>query len=571
MGTEYKDKFWERSYDPGVEDIAPSQWETTCVEMVRPAFEQFPHKIAVAYKGTEVTFDDLDHYSNRFAHMLLANGLQKGDVVGIHLPNIPECIIAWLGTLKAGGVVSGVSPLLSTGKMAYQLKDSGAKVLITLDAFFASRLVEIGGDLEALKLIVVAGAGGFLPRPKRIFGKLLGKIPTGRVTPIDGKVICHMDDVIRTKMFASGPPKTTILPDDLAYIQYTGGTTGLPKGVMLNHRNAVADLLLFQNWMGWEKGNDTALSALPLSHLAGLFFNKGCICSGRTQVLIPNSGDTKHICAELEKYQPNILVNVPSLFQRLLKDPGFSALDHSNLRTCISGGSPFPAESRKELENIVGKGKLLEVYGMIEAAPLVAANPAKGRKKAGSIGLPLSNTDIKLKDPVTQLAVPLGDPGEICVKGPQVMVGYLNKLEETLAVFDNEGYLHTGDVAVQDEDGYLTIVDRTRDMIVVGGFKVFSKGVEEALSKHPAVGMIALIGEPNPERPGSELLTAYISLSPDYEYNGDATALKEDILLFATENLAPYEVPKLIEFIEKFPLTPIGEINKKALRTLSLT
>jgi len=567
MGTEYKDKFWEKSYDQGVRDLNPAQWETTYLELIRPAFEQFPNKAAMAYMGTEVTFDDLDLYSNRFAHMLLANGLQKGDVVGINLPNIPEYIIAWLGTLKAGGVVSGLSPLLSSEEMAYQLKDSGAKALVTLDALFANRLVDIAGDLGELKVIIAARIGGFLSRFKRIFGGLLGKIPKGKVTPIDGKAIYLMDEVIKTKMFSSGVPKVTIFPDDLVYIQYTGGTTGTPKGVMLNHRNVVSDLLLIENWMGWEKGNDTALSAFPFFHLAGLFFNQGAIYLGYTQVLIPNPRDTKHICAEMARYKPSLLVNVPSLYQLLISDAAFSALDHSNLEVCISGASPFPEESQKELEEIVGQGKLLEVYGMTETSPLVAANPSEGPKKLGSIGLPLINTDIKLKDPMTNLAVPLGQPGEICVKGPQVMVGYLNKPEETLAVFDNEGYLHTGDVAVQDEDGYLTIVDRTKDMIIVGGFKVFSKRVEEVLCKHPAVEMIALIGKLNPERPGSELVIAYISLSPDFDYNGDEIALKNDILLFAKEKLAPYEVPKFIEIKEELPLTPIGKIDKKALRT----
>ena len=570
MGTEYKSKFWEKSYDDGVEDLNPALWETTYVEALRSVFEQFPDKVAVTYMGTEVSFDDLDRYSNRFAQMLLANGLQKGDVVAINLPNIPEYIIAWLGTLKAGAVVSGLSPLLSSEEMAYQLRDSGAKVLVTLDAIFADRLVEIAGRLEELEIIMVAGIGGFLSGFKRIFGKLLGKIPKGKVTPLEGKVIHFMGEVIKRNKFSSAAPEVKITPDDLAYIQYTGGTTGMPKGAMLSHRNIYADLLIFQRWVNWKEGQGIALSGFPFFHLAGLFFNMNCVYLGWSQVLIPNPRDTRHICAELARYKPNVLVNVPSLFQILIKEPGFLSLDHSKLRMCISGASPFPEESQKELEKIVGKGKILEVYGMTETAPLVTANPLEGRKKIGSIGLPLINTDIKLKDPATRLAVPLGEPGEICVKGPQVMVGYLNKPEETQAAFDDEGYLHTGDVAVQDEDGYLTIIDRTKDMIIVGGFKVFSKRVEEILSEHPAIDMIALIGKPNPERPGSELVEAHIVLSPDYDYDSDVFVLREEILIFAKERLAPYEVPKLIEFREELPLTPIGKIDKKALRNLSL-
>ncbi len=566
IGAEYKDKFWKKSYDEGLTDIDPERWETTYVKVIRPAFEKFPQKVAVSYMGTEVTFAELDKYSNRFAHMLISCGLKKGDVIGINLPNIPEYVIAWLGTLKAGCVVSGVSPLLSSEEMEYQLKDSGARGLVTLDAIFAGRLVNIAENLPELKVVVAGSVGGFLPGLKRVLGQWLGKIPKGKITPLDGKQIFHFKDIIKTDKFSEEHPRIDITPDDLAYIQYTGGTTGAPKGAMLSHRNVVADLIIVQTWLNWEQGKGLALSGFPFFHVAGLFFNKNCIFLGWTQVLIPNPRDTEHICKELAKYKPNTLVNVPSLFQLLLAEPKFKALDHSNLEVCISAASPFPEESQKELENIVGSGKMLEVYGMTETAPLSAANPSKGRKKLGSIGLPLLNTDIKLKDPATGEMVLLGEPGELCIKGPQVMLGYLNKPEETAAVFDDDGYLHTGDVAIQDEDGYLSIVDRTKDMIIVGGFKVFSKKVEETMTEHPAVETIALIGIPNPERPGSEFVKSFITISPAYDYYTNEDALKKDIIAFAKEKLAPYEVPKIIEFREELPLTTIGKIDKKALR-----
>ncbi|MFX1516801.1 MAG: AMP-binding protein, partial [Promethearchaeota archaeon] len=263
---------------------------------------------------------------------------------------------------------------------------------------------------------------------------------------------------------------------------------------------------------------------------------------------------------------PTCLVNVPSLFQMLLKNPKFKELDHSKLDTCISAASPFPVESQKELESIVGEGKLLEVYGMTETSPLTTMNPYRGTKKLGSIGLPLQNTQIKLVDPSTGEEVKLEEAGEICVKGPQVMKGYWNKPEATQKTIDKDGYIHTGDVAIMDEDGYLRIVDRTKDMIIVGGFKVFSSKLEDILTQHPAINMVATIGVPNPDRPGSEFVKAYVILSPDYEFDGNKERLSEEIINWAKEKVSPYEVPKFIEIREELPLTTIGKVDKKLLR-----
>jgi long-chain acyl-CoA synthetase len=560
------DRFWTKSYDQGLADLDPQMFEITYVDAVKPAFRELSDKTAMTFMGVELRYAELDQYANRFAHMLLASGLQRGDVVGINLPNIPEYVIAWLGVLRAGCVVSGVSPLLSAKEMAYQLEDSNARGLVTLDAIFATRLVSIAADLPNLEVVVAASVGGFLPRTKRFLGRLLGKIPAGRVTPLEGKTVYTMERVIKTGAFASSDPEVPITPDDIAYLQYTGGTTGLPKGAMLSHRNAVADLLIVQTWLGWERDVGVALSGFPLFHIAGLFFNANCIYLGWTQVLIANPRDTDHICAEIDRYKPTFLVNVPSLFQLLIANPKFKTLDHSRLEGCLCAAAPFPEESQKELEAIVGHGKLLAAYGMTETAPLTAMNPFKGERKLGSIGLPLLNTDLKLVDPETGREVASGEPGEICVKGPQVMVGYYNRPEETRAAIDGDGYMHTGDVAVQDDDGYLRIVDRTKDMIIVGGFKVFSTRVEEVLTEHPAVEVSATIGVPNPDRPGSELVKAFVQRDPDFAFDGDEAALAEDIIGFARERLAPYEIPKAVEFRDALPLTTIGKLDKKQLR-----
>ncbi len=559
-------QFWKKSWDEGLKDLDPSVWEISYVDAVRPTFEKFPDKVALSFMNVEISFRELDMYSNRFANMLLANGLRKGDVVGINLPNIPEYVIAWLGTLKAGCAVSGVSPLLSESEMQHQLKDAKAKCLVTLDAIFQHRLTKIVSDLPDLKVVATTSVGGFLPFIKRFLGKALKKIPKGKVTPIPGKNVVDMIKVLRSSEFADRWPSIKISPDDLAYIQYTGGTTGPPKGAMLNHRNVVADLFIVQSWLNWQEGLGVALSGFPFFHIAGLFFNINCIYLGWTQVLIPDPRNTDYICSQIAKYRPTALVNVPSLFQLLINNPKFKTLDHSNLDACITAASPFPEESQKMLESIVGKGKLVEAYGMTETAPLTVVNPYRGKKKLGHIGLPLLNTDIKLLEPGTGREVGIGEPGEICVKGPQVMVGYFNNPEETKKAIDADGYMHTGDVAVFDEEGYLRIVDRTKDMIIVSGFKVFSKKVEDILAEHPAIDMIATIGMENPERPGSEFVKAYVTISPDYTFDGDEKALQADILKFAKEKLAPYEVPKVIEFKKELPLTAVGKIDKKVLR-----
>jgi long-chain acyl-CoA synthetase len=565
-GAKMSERFWTKSYDPGMTDLDPSAWETTYVDAVKPIFSKFPDKAALAFMGVEVPYKDLDRYANRFAHMLIANGFEKGDVVGINLPNIPEYVVAWLGTLRAGCVVSGVSPLLSAEEMQYQLKDSNARGLVTLDAIFEGRLLGIVSELPDLKLVATTSVGGFLPGFKRVLGQLLKKIPKGKVTPLEGRVVVDMKKAINDPQYSPAHPDVDLTPDDLAYIQYTGGTTGSPKGAMLTHRNAVADLLIVQRWLGWEEGKGVALSGFPFFHIAGLFFNENCIYLGWTQVLIPNPRDTDHICKELAKYRPTAVVNVPSLFQMLIANPKFKELDHSNVETCISAAAPFPEESQRELESVVGRGKLLEVYGMTETSPLTAMNPFKGEKKLGSIGLPLLNTDITLIDPDTSMVVDVGQPGEICVKGPEVMLGYYEQPEETDLVFDENGYFHTGDVAIQDEEGYLRIVDRTKDMIIVSGFKVFSKKVEEVLSEHPAIEMVALIGVANPERPGSELVKALVTVMPGYEFEGGEDALKADVLKMAKEKLTAYEVPKLIDVREELPLTAVGKVDKKVLR-----
>ncbi|TET04594.1 MAG: AMP-dependent synthetase [Promethearchaeota archaeon] len=565
----YKDKIWTKSWDSYVKDLDPKEFDMTYPQAIRRTMEEFPDKMAFDYLGITLTYKDLDEASNQFANMLIENGFKTGDVVGINLPNMPEYLMGIIGTLKAGCIVSGVSPLLSDIQMQYQLNDLGTggnKVaLLTLDAIFAGRLTKIASKLPQLKLVITTSVGGYLPKIKQVLGKLIGKIPKGKVTPLEGVTIVdfHTDLIVT---YSKELPKTTTKPDDLAFIQYTGGTTGPPKGAMLTHKNIVSDIVIFQKWLNWEAGKGVALSGFPFFHIAGTFTTLNVIYLGWSQILIPNPRDSGHIIKAMAKYEPSVLANVPSLYQILMKNPKFKELDHSKLLYAVSAAAPFPEESQREFEAIVGKGKLIEAYGMTETSPLSASNPSVGVKKLGSIGLPLNNTEFKLVDPNTGKEVPIGEPGEICVKGPMVMKGYFNKPEETKNAIDKDGFMHTGDVGVMDEDGYMKIVDRTKDMIIVGGFKVFSAKLEDTLVKHPAIGMVATIGVDNPERPGSEIVKAIIQLDADYKYDGNEEALKKDITAFAKENCSPYEVPKLIEIIEELPLTAVGKVDKKSLR-----
>lgn len=569
MSKNYKERFWRANWDSHIKDLDPKEFDTSFNETIRKTFEELPEKLALAFYGTEISYGELDKLSNEFAHMLIENGMKKGDVLGINVANIPEYVIGILGAMKAGVIVSGVSPLLSAVQIQYQLNDLGAGgkqvALLTLDAIFAGHITKIYTKLPSLKLVITTSVGGFMPKMLAKLGKLVGKIPKGKVTPLEGKTVLEYHKNIKGK-YSDELPDVKVSPDDIIFIQYTGGTTGPPKGAILSHRNFVADIKIFQHWLSWEFGTGLGLSGFPFFHIAGVFTCSNVIMLGWSQVLIPNPRDTGHMIKEMLKYRPTVLANVPTLYQMLLKDPKFNKIDTDMIDYAISAAAPFPKESQEIFEGVIGKGKIIELYGMTETSPLTIGNPSRGTKKLGHIGLPLPNVEFKLLDPDTGKEVPLGEPGEICVKGPMVMEGYHNKPEETKKAIDSDGFMHTGDVGIMDEEGYVRIADRTKDMIIVGGFKVFSAKLEDTLTKHPAIEMIATIGVPNPDRPGSEIVKAFIQIAPDYEFDGDEVALKENITAFAKEKCSPYEVPKIIEFTEELPLTLVGKVDKKILR-----
>lgn len=562
----YDERPWLKYYDAGVfPDIDIP--DISVVDKFNSVVSEFPDTPAIHFLGISLTYKQLNELADRFAQALMQNGCEPGDVVGINVPNLPQYLIAHFGALKAGCACSGVSPLLTPREMAYQLNDCKAKGLVTLDAIFQHRLKEVIDQLPDLKIIVTTGILDFLPWIKRVLGRLLKKVPHGQVTPVPGKAVLKFMDVL--KEYPAMDTGVNVGPEDHCLIQYTGGTTGLPKGTILTHRNIMANMTQVDHWLKPRPGNEVVLSGFPLFHLAGLILGGVSVFFGGTQVLIPNPRDAKHIVKEMARYAPTYLFNVPSLYMILVDEPDFHRLDFSRLVFCVSGASPFPVESIRQLEAVIGEGKVLEAYGMTETSPTVTMNPAKGQKKIGSVGVPISNTRARLVDLDTGTRqVPVGEEGELIVLGPQVMKGYLNKPGETaIALREHEGevWLHTGDVARMDEDGYFSIVDRAKDMLSVGGFKVFSWEVEEKLYEQPAIEFCAIIGVPNPKRPGSDMVKLVVQPKEEFK-DKDHEKLKADILAFARENCAPYKVPKIVEFIETMPLTPVGKVDKKALR-----
>jgi len=567
--SKYSERFWKASWDDRLKDLDPKLWDTTVPEAFKDTLLNYSDKVAFSYQNKETSFGEIEKISNQFANMLIENGFEKGDIVGINLPNTPEYLFSVIGSLKAGCVVSGISPLLSDVQMLYQINDLGAGeknvALVTLDAIFEHRLTKIASKAPNLKLIVVTSVIGSFSKEDQAKIRAVREIPSGTVTPLEGKtVLDYWDDVVAK--VSSNPPNADISSEDLAFIQYTGGTTGPPKGAVLTHSIIVANLEIIGSWLGFEKGKNSAISGFPFFHIGGLAFGLNMIFNAMFQILLPDPRDTATINNSIKKYKPNLYVNVPSLFQLLINTRKFKRLDHSALKFCISGASPFPVDAQKQLESIVGEGKLLELYGMTETAAVYTMNPADKPKRLGTVGLPFLNVVVKLVDPDTGEEVPIGEPGELCVKGPVVMKEYYNKPEETANSIDKDGYMHSGDVGVMAEDGFIKIVDRTKDMIIVGGFKVFSAKLEDVLTEHPAIEMIATIGINNPDRPGSEIVKAFIQLDPKYEYDGNEEALKENITKFAKEKCAPYEVPKIIEISKELPLTSVGKVDKKVLR-----
>ena len=560
-----KEKFWTKSYDSHVPTTLEYPTEDIGTLLIN-AMQKYPDRIGLSFMDKDILYKELLESAQIFATFLQKNGLEKGDVVAISLPNTPQYLFALYGTLLAGGVCTGVSALLSPVEMAYQLNDSKAKFVVTMDIIYEKIYPKILDKLPNIEVIIPSniseymGFSGF----KVFMGKLIGKIPKGKMNPWPGKIVIPFLKVMETPIdFKSVKIDSK---NDLAILQYTGGTTGTPKGTEITHFNLVANMKQYYVWLDRKPGTDIVLSAFPYFHIAGLFVGLYLTYISSTQIIIANPRDTDHMINEIIKKHPNVYSSVPTLFLMLQNNPKsktIPASDIDNITLYVSGAAPFPAEAVRDFEkDFHSENKFVEVYGMTETAVLVTVNPTYGKKKIGKVGLPLPDTDFKLINVETGEEVGIGQPGEILIKGPQVARGYLNKPEATAKTFV-DGWVHTGDVGVFDEEGYLQIVDRTKDMLSVSGFKVYSVHVEDLLTKHPDIALMAIIGVPHPERPGAEIVKAAIQLKEGVEPTEE---VKTSIQKYAEENLAKYEVPKIWEFREELPTSLVGKVLKRTLR-----
>ncbi len=565
--SSYDAKIWLKSYDKHVPPTLEYPKESLG-KLFDKAMSRFPDRAACYFMKKEISFEELRDYVHRFATFLQENGLEKGDRVAINLPNCPQYMVAHFGTLLAGGVASGCSPLLSPTELAYQINDSESKFFVTLDAVYAKVLIKILEKVPNLNCVITTNVSDYmgLGKPIIFLGKLIGKIPKGKVIPFPGKLVLDFQEVMKT---APDVKEVNIdIENDLALLQYTGGTTGLPKGTELTHKNIISNMTQIVTWIDTKvaKEGEINLSAFPMFHLAGLQMSMTTLYISAPQILIANPRDTKHIIEEVIDKRPKLMVNVPTLYLSLKNDPLINkvpdtALDR--LDVYISGAAPFPAEAIRDFENTMkAENKVMEVYGMTETSPILTGNPYYGKKKIGTVGLPVPDTEIRIVDVETGEQVELGKPGEIICKGPHVTRGYYKKPEANAQTII-DGWLHTGDVGVMDEDGYITIVDRTKDMLIVSGYKVYSVHVEDVLTKHPDIEMVAIIGLKDPNRPGSEIVKAIVQLKEGVQ---PTDSVKDKLKKYSADHLSKYENPRIWEFRENLPLTTVGKVLKRALR-----
>jgi long-chain acyl-CoA synthetase len=558
---------------------AISGYDKPLFTILDAAARDFPDQTYTLFSGARRTFRQVAEGANRVANFLVARGVRKGDRVALFLPNLAHYPVVYFGILKAGAVCVTCNPLYTAGELRQQLQDAGVTALFCMDhpQFYPVTVEAVQGtDVET---VVICSVKSILPPVKGFIGGLLGKIPRA-----DQHAPGHVffDDAIR-EAAAEAPPVSVDPSRDLAVIIYTGGTTGVPKGAALTHANLVFDVLALDHWIRIPQapggppetlrrgGFHCFLGVLPLYHSFGQTINMlwSCLTASRL-VCIPDPRAGKppftEVLRAVERYRATILAAVPTIFVAFNNHPLRDKFDLSSIQGCGSGGAPMPVEVAKSFEAKTG-AVIFECYGLSETAPLATGNPSnRETRKFGSVGFPISNTDVKILDTVDGLAeLARGEDGEIAISGPQVMQGYWNKPAENAAVFreiDGRRYFLTGDIGHVDEDGYIVITDRKKDLILVGGFNCYPREVEEVLYAHPKVALAAVVGVPDPQ--SGEAVKAFVQLLP-----GEA-ATEEDIMVFCRERLAGYKRPRSVEFRETLPTSVIGKVLRRVLREEAL-
>lgn len=516
--------------------------------------QRVPEKKALHFQGKEMTFKALLSEAKKFASYLQSLGLEKGDRVASMLPNTPQAVITYYGALLAGGTVVQVNPLYTERELAYQMQDSGAKFIVCLD-ILVPRVTAVKEDTD-LEHVIVTRIADYLPFPKNIIYPFLQKREYKLVVKVEATDHTHLWKEIM-KNGSEDYQEVTINPrEDLALLQYTGGTTGKPKGVMLTHLNLVSNVQMAAKWISKAKRDEEiVLGVLPFFHVYGMTTVMNLsIMYGSKMVLLPKF-NPEEVLKTIQKHKPTLFPGAPTIYIGLLNHPKINDYDLSSIKACISGSASLPVEVQEQFEKIT-KGKLVEGYGLTETSPVTHANPIWGRRVNGSIGLPWPNTDAKIVEEGTTKELPIGEVGEIAVKGPQVMRGYWNNKEETDQVL-KDGWLLTGDMGRMDEDGYFYVVDRKGDMIIAGGFNIYPREVEEVLFEHPAIVEASVIGVPDEYR--GETVKAVIVLKEG------STVTEKDLDKYCRQHLAAYKVPRLYEFREELPKTIVGKVLKRQL------
>jgi len=556
------DRPWLAHYDKGVPQTIEIP-NAPLFYFLEESARKYPDRACTIFKGAVITYKEMNAITDSIAAALVDMGVKKGDRVGMFMPNTPQFVMAYFGILKAGGVVVATNPLYTAPEIEHQASDAGIEVMFVMTNFY--KTIKKAQPNTKIKKLIVTNLKETLPPVLRVLFTLAKEKKGGfRIEGELGEGEVWMKDLL-TKYKGAPRPALEIGPDDTAMFQYSGGTTGVSKGAVAMHRNVVANTLQIKAWMvNLEEGNEIVLMAIPLFHVygmvAGMHF---AMAGGASMVMVPNPRDLKDVLENIAKYKATIFPGVPAMYNGINNHPDVKAgkYDLSSIKACISGSAPLMRETKEQFEKLTG-GKLFEAYGLSEAPTGTHCNPLNGVNKTGSIGMPLPDEDVKiisLDDGETEM--PLGEIGEIIINGPQVMKGYHNMPTETANTLrqmkDGKTWLFTGDIARMDEDGYFYIVDRKKELIKPGGYQVWPREVEEAISSHPKVLEVGVGGIPDPNR--GETVKAWVVLKP-----GENLSV-EELKAHCKERLAPYKVPTHYEFRSELPKTTVGKILRREL------
>jgi long-chain acyl-CoA synthetase len=524
-------------------------------EYLTRAFQNYPEKVAIHFLGKDITYRELYESSLKFANYLRTLGIQKGDRVAIMLPNCPQNVIGYYGILYAGAIVVQTNPLYTEREIAYQMKDSGAKAILSLDILYP-RITKVIKETE-LENIIITGIKDYLPFPKNKLYPFVQKKQYGFTVKVEHRGMNHLFPEVMKVGKAEKINVPFDFEEDVAILQYTGGTTGFPKGVMLSHKNLISNATMCDAWLYQsDKGAGTILGILPFFHVYGM--TTVLILSvmlGNRMVLLPKF-DVESALKTIDKQKPTIFPGAPTIYIGLLNHPDIAKYDLSSIEACLSGSAPLPVEVQEKFEKLTG-GKLVEGYGLTETSPITHANFvwAKERIK-GSVGVPWPDTDAAIFQVDSTEPMPVGEIGEICVRGPQIMKGYWNRPEDTAHTM-RDGWLLTGDLGYMDDKGYFYVVDRKKDMIIAGGYNIYPREIEEVLYEHPSIQECVAVGVPDAYR--GETVKAYIVLKENEQIT------EEELNKFCREHLASFKVPRIYEFRKELPKTAVGKILRRSL------